>query len=203
MSTARVIKYVAGAYRTNVYLVYDEETKEAFIVDPGYEFPKIYDDIQTFGLKPMCILLTHGHGDHTGGIGLLKKTYPDIKLIASAKERKFLYNRSFSLGKGGIRADIEVSDGDELEIGNIKLKFISTPGHTPGGMCILMDDILFSGDTLFRMSVGRTDLPGGDEKTLLSSVKEKLMILPDETVVLPGHMEETTIGIERRYNPFV
>ena len=203
MSTARVIRYVAGAYRTNVYLVYEEESKAAFIVDPGYEFQKIYDDIKRLELDPQYIILTHGHGDHTGGIDLLKKTYPDIKLVASLKERKFLYNRDMSMGKGGIKADMEVSDGDELKVGDIELKFISTPGHTPGGMCILMDGVLFSGDTLFRMSVGRTDMAGGDEETLLSSIKEKLMTLPDETVVLPGHMDETTIGIERRYNPFV
>ena len=203
MSTARVIKYTVGSYRTNVYLVYDEETKDAFIVDPGYEFQKIYEHIDKFGLKPSYIILTHGHGDHTGGIDLLKKTYPDIKLVASAKERKFLYNRDASMGKGGIKADIEVSDGDELKVGNMDLKFISTPGHTPGGMCILMDELLFSGDTLFRMSIGRTDMPGGDEETLIASIKEKLMTLPDDIKVLPGHMADTTIGIERRYNPFV
>ena len=203
MSTARVIKYTEGPYRTNIYLVYDEETKDAFIVDPGYEFELIYKHISEFGLNPKYIILTHGHGDHTGGIDLLKKTFPDILLIASAKERKFLYNRDMSMGKGGIKADIEVSDGDTLRIGGIDLKFISTPGHTPGGMCILMDDMLFSGDTLFRMSIGRTDLPGGDEEALLSSIREKLMTLPDETMVLPGHMRETNIKTERRYNPFV
>ena len=202
MSTAQVIKYVAGSYRTNVYLVYDE-TKEAFIVDPGYEFKEIYDQIEKLDLNPEYIILTHGHGDHTGGIDLLKKTYPDIKIIASVKERKFLFNRDLSMGKGGIKADIEVKDGDELTVGDMKLKFISTPGHTPGGMCILLDNLLFSGDTLFRMSIGRTDLPGGNDEEIIKSVTEKLLCLPDETVVLPGHMQETTIGIERRYNPFV
>ena len=202
MSTAQVIKYVAGSYRTNVYLVYDE-TKEAFIVDPGYEFKEIYDQIEKLDLNPEYIILTHGHGDHTGGIDLLKKTYPDIKLIASVKERKFLFNRDLSMGKGGIKADIEVKDGDELTVGDMKLKFISTPGHTPGGMCILLDNLLFSGDTLFRMSIGRTDLPGGNDEEIIKSITEKLLCLPDETVVLPGHMQETTIGIERRYNPFV
>lgn len=202
MSTAQVIKYVAGSYRTNVYLVYDE-TKEAFIVDPGYEFKEIYDQIEKLDLNPKYIILTHGHGDHTGGIDLLKKTYPDIKLIASVKERKFLFNRDLSMGKGGIKADIEVKDGDELTVGDMKLKFISTPGHTPGGMCILLDNLLFSGDTLFRMSIGRTDLPGGNDEEIIKSITDKLLCLPDETVVLPGHMQETTIGIERRYNPFV
>ena len=202
MSTAQVIKYVAGSYRTNVYLVYDE-TKEAFIVDPGYEFKEIYDQIEKLDLNPKYIILTHGHGDHTGGIDILKKTYPDIKLIASVKERKFLFNRDLSMGKGGIKADIEVKDGDELTVGDMKLKFISTPGHTPGGRCILLDNLLFSGDTLFRMSIGRTDLPGGNDEEIIKSITEKLLCLPDETVVLPGHMQETTIGIERRYNPFV
>ena len=174
MSTAQVIKYVAGSYRTNVYLVYDE-TKEAFIVDPGYEFKEIYDQIEKLDLNPKYIILTHGHGDHTGGIDLLKKTYPDIKLIASVKERKFLFNRDLSMGKGGIKADIEVKDGDELTVGDMKLKFISTPGHTPGGMCILLDNLLFSGDTLFRMSIGRTDLPGGKDEEIIKSITEKLL----------------------------
>ncbi len=203
MSTAQVIKYVAGSYQTNVYLVYDEETKDAFIVDPGYEFRKIYDDIERLGLKPQYIILTHGHGDHTGGIDLMKKTFPGIKLVASDKERKLLYKRHLSMGKGGIVADMEVSDGDSMDIGNMHLEFISTPGHTPGGMCIKLDDMLFSGDTLFRMSVGRTDFPGGNMDDLLTSIKDKLFLLPDETRVFPGHMEETTIGIEKRYNPFV
>jgi len=203
MSTAQIIRYVAGSYRTNVYLVYDDETKDAFIVDPGYEFQKIYDDIERLQLDPKYIILTHGHGDHTGGIDLLKKTFPKIKLCASVKERKFLYDRDKSMGKGGITADIELKDGDEMSVGPIKLKFISTPGHTPGGMCILMGDVLFSGDTLFRMSVGRTDMPGGDQELLFDSITEKLFILPDSTTVLPGHDEATTIGIEKRYNPFV
>ena len=203
MSTAQIIRYVAGSYRTNVYLVYDDETKDAFIVDPGYEFQKIYDDIERLQLDPKYIILTHGHGDHTGGIDLLKKTFPNIKLCASVKERKFLYDRDKSMGKGGITADIELKDGDEMSVGPIKLKFISTPGHTPGGMCILMGDVLFSGDTLFRMSVGRTDMPGGDQELLFDSITEKLFILPDSTTVLPGHDEATTIGIEKRYNPFV
>ena len=203
MSTVQLIKYVAGSYRTNVYLCWDEDTKDAFIVDPGYEFKAICEDIERLCLKPKYIILTHGHGDHTGGIDMLKKIYPDILLVASAKEKKLLFHRSMSMGKGGITADIEVSDGDILKVGNIELKFISTPGHTPGGMCILTGNTLFSGDTLFKGSVGRSDFPGGDEEALLRSVKEKLMAIPDETRVLPGHMEETTIGIERRYNPFV
>ena len=203
MSTARVIRYIAGAYQTNVYLVYDEETKDAFIVDPGYEFSKIYEDIEELDLKPLYIILTHGHGDHTGGIDKLKKTFDGLKLVASKDERKLLFHRSMSMGKGGIRADMEVSDGDVLDVGNIHLQFITTPGHTPGGMCILMEGVLFSGDTLFRGSVGRTDFPGGDMDTLLSSLRDKLMLLPDETEVYPGHMGETTIGIERRHNPFV
>ena len=203
MSTVRVIRYIAGAYQTNVYLVYDEETKDSFIVDPGYEFNKIYEDIDKLGLHPMYIILTHGHGDHTGGIDRMKKTFPDIKLVASKDERKLLFHRSMSMGKGGIKADIEVEDQDTLKVGNMELKFISTPGHTPGGMCILLGDILFSGDTLFKGSVGRTDFPGGDMDELLSSLRDKIMELPDDTEVYPGHMDETTIGIERRHNPFV
>lgn len=203
MSSARIIKYVAGKLSTNVYLVFDEESREAFIIDPAAEFAKIHEDIGMFNLKPIYLILTHGHGDHTDGIDQMRDMYPGIKLVCSARERKFLYDRDKSRGKGGYVPDITVADGDELSVGNIKLKIIETPGHTPGGMCILMDDVLFSGDTLFFGSIGRTDLPGGNEEQLIASVREKLMTLPDDTLVLPGHMRETKIGFERSFNPFV
>ena len=120
----------------------------------------------------------------------------------SAKERKFLYNRSFSLGKGGIRADIEVSDGDELEIGNIRLKFISTPGHTPGSVCYICDSVIFSGDTLFRESAGRTDFPTGSSRQLMGSLR-KLSELKGDYIVYPGHDSTTTLENERANNPYL
>ncbi len=203
MFSGQIIRYVAGAYATNVYLVYSKETRDALIVDPGYEFEKIYYDIEKLGLMPRYILLTHGHGDHTGGIELLKKTFPEIQLVACRAERNFLLDRDKSMGKGGIRADREVSDGESLEMAGMQFRFIETPGHTPGGMCILCDDLLFSGDTLFFGSVGRTDFPGGNAEKLVVSIREKLFVLPEDTEVFPGHGNETSIGFEKRCNPFV
>ena len=109
----------------------------------------------------------------------------------------------FGPEKVSFKPDILVDDGDTLTVGNMTMKFIMTPGHTEGGMCILVDDVLFSGDTLFCRSIGRTDLAGGDFKTLMESIKNKLFLLPDETQVLPGHMGTTTIGFEKEHNPFV
>lgn len=194
--------YRVSEYVTNCYLVYDANN-DAFIVDPGAPCPSLASDAEKLGLNISAIVLTHGHGDHTGGIDYLKGIYPDIKVIASRKEKELLYDRKMSYGKGGIVADIWTKDGDEITIGSMKLKFISTPGHTPGGQCILVDRILFSGDTLFHASVGRTDFYGGSFEELDKSIHEKLFKLPEDTQVLPGHMDATTIGYEMRYNPFV
>ena len=195
--------FVIGRLATNTYLVRDEVNNKCFIVDPAEPSDKLKAEIISSGATPEYIILTHGHGDHTGGIDDLKKAFPGIRLVACKKERKFLYNRSQSFGSGGIVADIEVSDNDTLTVGNIKLTFIETPGHTPGGMCIYTNGVLFSGDTLFHTSVGRTDFPGGSYQDLITSIKEKLFVLPDDTRVLPGHDTETLISYEKRYNPFV
>ena len=198
-------RYTAhNMFATNAYLVWDEESKKAFMVDPGSGFPEVAEFMEKEGLDLEYIMLTHAHGDHTGGINFLKEKFPGVKLLASRAERKLLYDRHASLGKGGYTADVEVRDGDTLNVGNILLSFIDCPGHTPGGMSIYADNkVLFSGDTLFHASVGRTDLPGGDWDVLVDTIKNKLYVLPDDTTVLPGHMDQTTIGFEKRYNPFV
>ena len=203
MSTVQISKYIVGPIKTNEYLVYDTENLIGIVIDPGAESESIHNDIKRLGLDIKYIILTHGHGDHTGGIDQMKSMYPDIKLIANKKERNFLFDRDKSMGKGGYVADIYVSDNDTLSIGNISLKFIDTPGHTPGGMCILMDKVLFSGDSLFFGSIGRTDLPGGNEEQLIESIKNKILVLDDDVKVFPGHMQETSIGFERSFNPFV
>lgn len=197
--------FVCSMYMSNCYVVHNDDSKECFIIDPGAPSKQLEDYLKKNELQPKYVIITHGHGDHTDGFPRLKELYPDIKLIACKKEAKLLYDRSLSMGRGGYVADIEVSDNDISNLCGINLMFIETPGHTPGGMCIYIgsEKVLFSGDTLFQYSIGRTDFWGGDFDQIENSIMNKLYKLPDDTRVLCGHMGETTIGKEKKYNPFV
>ena len=203
-----VIEYQTGPLRVNTYLVFDE-TKEAFLVDPGSYLKQISNKIVEKELNLKYIVLTHGHGDHIGGIDLFKADFPDAKVVALEEEKETLNDpvkNNSAVILGGLLsmdADMYVKAGDTLEVGDMKLKLIATPGHTPGGMSILLENSVFCGDTLFKGSIGRSDFPGGDYLTLIDSIKTKLFALPDDTVVYPGHMSKTTIGWEKKHNPFV
>ncbi len=200
----KIEQYMAyNGFGTNVYLAWDEYTNKAFLIDPGSKLDKCVQSIKDKSLDLKYIILTHGHGDHTGGLEDFKAEFPDAQVVAGRRERKMLYDRHMSMGKGGIKADIEVTDGSTLDVGTMHLEYIECPGHTPGGISVLCDKILFAGDTLFFRSVGRTDFEGGDWDELQSSIRDKLFKLPEDTIVLPGHGEKTTIGYEQRYNPFV
>ena len=205
----KVISYVTGPIQVNTYLAYDEETNKGFIVDPGDYSPKLSKQAMDLGLDIEYIILTHGHGDHIGGVERFKRDFAGAKVVAHGKEKEMLENADLNCSAEmfpkpiTLEADIWVKGGDTLKVGNMELHFIHTPGHTKGGMCIYVDGNLFSGDTLFRYSIGRTDFYGGDFEALMNSIKKRLFTLPDDTVVLPGHMGVSTIGDEKRGNPFV
>lgn len=209
----QVMQLVVGMIGTNCYLLVNEINNEAIVVDPGDNGEQIAGVINEKGLKAKAILLTHGHCDHTEGIEDLKSALaPEkVELYALDKEEPMLtdpkMNQSVYMGCGAktYPADVYVTDGQKLTIAGLSFTVIATPGHTPGGCCYYFDEdrVLVSGDTLFRQSVGRTDFPGGSTEALLASIEEKLFTLPDDTVVLPGHNEQTTIAFEKQHNPFL
>jgi len=199
---------IVGALETNCYLVYCEETKECAVVDPGAEPERIFPEITEEELKPVAIINTHGHIDHTGANRDIKDHY-DVPLYIHAGDNAMLgkiqqLELSLFLGaKDSPPADHFLNDDDEIKIGNSSLRVLHTPGHSPGSISLLGDGFLLSGDTLFMEGVGRTDLPGGSQKQLEQSIREKIMTLPDNTIVLPGHGPQTTVGQERVNNPFL
>lgn len=185
-----------GLFQTNCYLLWDETTKDGIIFDPGYDAKRILAHIGTLDFSPLAIVLTHGHFDHVGAVAELKEYYkipvylgaPDAKLPASITNGEIPYTHL-------------IQPGDTLPFGTIALHAIATPGHTPGSFCFQIGELLFSGDTLFRDSVGRTDLPGGSYGALLDSI-QTLSALNDDLKVYPGHGDATTMGREKRYNPY-
>lgn len=205
----QISHFITGPLGVNTYLVFDESTKKGFIVDPGGVNQKLTDVVNAEGIVVEYIILTHGHGDHIGGVQAYQKLFSNAKLVAHEAEKELLQDPklNFSPMTNGtsitLMPDLFVKDNETLAVGSLNLQFIFTPGHTPGGMCILVGKSLFSGDTLFAQSVGRTDFPKSSFAALSDSIKNKLFQLPDDTDVYPGHMGNTTIGIEKEYNPFV
>lgn len=207
-NNVQVYRYPTGMIQANTYLAFDE-TKKGFIVDPGDYSAALKAKADEEGVDIQYIILTHGHCDHIGGVDKFKEVYPYAKVVAYMDEKEMLsdweLNSSLELAgrKVTVDADIYVNDNDKMTVGSTELTFVHTPGHTKGGMCIITDGFVFSGDTLFRASIGRTDFYGGDFNAIITSIKERLFTLPDDTVVLTGHMGETTIGYEKENNPFV
>lgn len=199
---------VLGMCATNTYYVYDDETKRGLIVDPADSPDTIIAKADSLPMIPEAILITHGHFDHVLAMNKVREHY-GIKVYAGLTEKHVLHdmamNLTSSFGMGQVfDADIYLKDGEEFETAGYHIKAIEVPGHTIGGMCYYFDKqgVLFSGDTLFCESVGRSDFPGGSASALCRGIKDKLFILPEHTKVYPGHMDETTIGNEIKYNPF-
>lgn len=199
---------VLGMCATNTYYVYDDETKRGLIVDPADSPDTIIAKADSLSMIPEAILITHGHFDHVLAMNKVREHY-GIKVYAGLTEKQVLHdmamNLTSSFGMGQVfDADIYLKDGEEFETAGYHIRAIEVPGHTIGGMCYYFDKqgVLFSGDTLFCESVGRSDFPGGSASALCRGIKDKLFILPEHTKVYPGHMDETTIGNEIKYNPF-
>ncbi len=201
--------FVEGPIDANNYLVIDEESKEAVLIDCSSYRSDFIQAVKNSGAKLKYILLTHGHFDHILGVNAFKKEFDvevymakeDIPQIELAPQMMSIFTGSTT--SDTCKIDSFIKDGDELKIGNTLIKAISTPGHTEGGMCYLIENKLFSGDTVFQGSVGRCDMPGGDLDTIIKSIKEKLFVMSDEIDVYPGHGPKTTIGFEKKYNEIV
>ncbi|MBP5202973.1 MBL fold metallo-hydrolase [bacterium] len=197
----------------NCYIV--SEADEAFIIDPGGDAEKIIREVGN--RKVRYILLTHSHFDHISGLNDIAKAFPDAKTAINIYEHDWLYSPQLNLSEDfGLtfvftgKVDLKLENGMQLDFAGTKINLIHTPGHTPGSTCFYIEksdicenNLLFSGDTLFRSSIGRTDFPGGDGRKIIDSIKIKLLVLPDETVVYPGHDENTSIAMEKKFNPFL
>ena len=205
-----VEKLVVGPYASNCYIVGSQSNKEGMIIDPGDEAKRILKKVEELKLDIKLIVLTHGHIDHTGALKEVRE--------ATGAEVAVHTDDAQSLGRGGSLISVLMpglsyptppppdrllKDGDSIDIGDLHFLVLHTPGHTSGGICLLGEGVVFSGDTLFNYGIGRSDLPGGSHSQLMDSLQTKLMTLPDDTIVYPGHGPETTIGAERRGNPFL
>ena len=197
-----------GPLQVNCYLVGCEESRSAAVVDPGGNVEDILKLLEGLRLKVAMVINTHGHFDHIGGNkGLIEATR--ASLLIHQADAPLLGKAATHAANFGLRAepspapDRELLGGELLQLGELNLKVLHTPGHTPGGICLYVEDQLIVGDTLFAGSVGRTDLPGGDHQALINSIKSRLLVLPDATLVHPGHGPATTIGREKLYNPFL
>ena len=209
MVDLKVEQYVVGMVQTNCYFAINESTGEMIIIDPGAGAKRLAQIIEEEKLNPAAILLTHGHFDHAGGAAELAERY-GIPVYAEEHEKETLESPELNLsgweGKScTYHADVFLRDGQELDLAGFHIRVLFTPGHTVGGCCYFFpyQNALFSGDTLFAQSVGRTDFPKGSASQLIHAIREKLMVLPDDVTVYTGHNEITTIGTERMYNPYL
>ncbi|OQZ04792.1 MAG: hypothetical protein B6D34_02230 [Candidatus Brocadia sp. UTAMX1] len=213
-------KINVGPLQVCCYLVIDKEAAEVMVIDPGADEGMIIAFLKKQQLLPKSIVITHGHGDHIGANAELKKSFPAVHICVHEADQDMLPYPAKNLsilaafyGGTTVRspvADRLLNDGDTVAVGKYTFEIIHTPGHTPGGICLYYNDpedenspVLFSGDTLFKESIGRTDFPGCNQKKLIQAIKERLFVLDERTIVYPGHGPSTTIAEEKKNNPFV
>jgi hydroxyacylglutathione hydrolase len=199
---------LVGPLGVNCYIIGDDKTREAIIIDPGGNAKDIFAAIEKNKLKIKAIANTHAHFDHVGALHSMRAQSQapfvlhedEVPILKTAQTYAAMFGLAIPPQSPPERL---VRDGDSIEVGGISLKVLHTPGHTPGGICLLHENHVFVGDTLFQGSIGRTDFPGGDYATLMRSIRDKLMPLSDDTIVHPGHGAATTIGEEKTLNPFL
>lgn len=203
-----VQRIVVGPLQANCYLVIDQESRESLVVDPGAEAGRILEQIRRFQAQVKLIVLTHSHGDHIGGVEEIKNETGAFLAVHSLEADWIVdpeMNLSALIGMpiSTPPADRMLDEGDEIQLGRSILQTIHTPGHSPGGLTLKTDGLIVCGDLIFQEGIGRTDLPGGDMTVLMNTIREKIYTLPEETVIHPGHGNPTSVGYEKRSNPFV
>lgn len=208
----QIDRLILGELQTNCYVVRAEESaKDCLVIDPGADPEELIDLLGRQDLNPVATILTHGHADHIVGTAVLRRDYPQMRVYVHRLDAPMLTdpqaNLSVYLGRlfAGEPADVLLEDGDTIDLAGVRLNVLHTPGHSPGGVCLYapQENLVFVGDTLFAGSIGRSDFEGGDENLLLESIRTRLLTLPDATAVYPGHGMRTTIGREKRANPYV
>jgi hydroxyacylglutathione hydrolase len=207
MADMEIHKIVVGQLGVNCFIVGDGKSPEVLVIDPGDEPDRIADFLDSKALKPKVLLVTHAHFDHICAVGDLKRKYGSDFIMHEDERETYGVSRKLCISWGYETEDFPppdrtVREGDVITVGSLAFSVIHTPGHSPGGICLRCGTHVFTGDTLFNGSIGRTDLPGGDMDTLLGSLR-KLTALPGETSVHCGHSEDTTIAEEMRINPFL